>query len=980
MSVAPATVRNMVKSTWQDDSLGLSASARAVWAKSQTDVHQNHLLVGWLPLYQHLDDTAGVAERLWDHWVPASLKGSLAHSFGSERATRQLLLWLAALHDVGKASPAFAVQVPQLAQRMTNVGLLVDSGLADGDERRQTRHELVSFLAIRDWLQTAHGFSRMSAEQIASVAAAHHGRPASFPQIAFAQDSPHLTGDDPDAGWRPVREEFLSRADAAYVDQDTFDQWRSAKILQPGLVALSGLVIVADWIASSDLFEAAPLDRWPAEATAARVANAWKKLDFPGPWRPHQESADPAELLAKRFALPDGAVPHPAQAHLVDTALRLERPELMILEAEMGSGKTEAALLAAEILAGRFGMSGIFIGLPTQATADGMFSRVLAWMEHLDLETPSNVFLARGRAELNPEYEERVREAYFRPIGQDAGKADADGSMAIAHNWFSNPRRGPLSNFVVGTIDQALFAGLRSRYLMLRHLAFAGKVVVIDEAHACDEYMGEFLVRVLEWLGAYGVPVILLSATLPSGLRSAYLQAYDRGRDALLPAVEPDVPAWEARLAAAGSAVADPRYGRLAAEIGYPVVTVSNADGSPSTTALSSSRASRPVLLDRIEDDPQHLVRMLGTALRDGGNVAIIRNTVRRAQETAAALRAEISDIPVTVAHSRFLGLDRAAKDRELLRRYGPKGERPGCSIVVATQVIEQSLDLDFDLMVSDIAPVDLLIQRLGRLHRHDRATRPAPLREPRLVLTGADWSASPPVFDRGSRHIYGDALLLRTAAVLKGRTALMLPDDIAPLVETVYGKDVEYAPADWHAVLREADRVALKKSTARRRAAATYALGGVRGEDASLIGWLNGPDSDPELTPPGRVTVRDGDETLEVIVLQRGHDGVLRTPSWLPDGRGGIQIPENERPSPALTRTILGCFLRLPASMCQGTAVDRHIETLERAFELPTWHASYALKGELVLVFDHDGRAQLNEFDLAYSAEGGFEDERRVR
>lgn len=954
----------------------LSERARRVWAKSEVDNFQDRTLVGWLPLYQHLDDTAGIAAHLWDEWAPSSLKRSLAKSFGSETSARQLLVWLAGLHDIGKASPAFAVQVEDLAQKMVDVGLEIDHRVGESGERRQVRHELVSFLTIRDWLMSTHRFPPRQAEQIASVAAAHHGRPASFPLIGAAEARPHLVG----AGaWGEVREEFLARADLIHTDPASFDAWRSAEILQPALVVLSGLVIVADWVASSSLFDPARLDREPDDVTAVRVANAWQELDFPGPWRPRAEIADVAELLITRFELPDGSAPRPAQTAFVEAALTVERPELMILEAEMGSGKTEAALLAAEILAGRFGMSGVFVGLPTQATADGMFARVLTWMEHLELETPSNIYLARARAELNPEYEKHAREAYFRSIGEDAGRIDADGAMVIAHNWFSNLRRGPLSNFVVGTIDQALFAGLRSRYLMLRHLAFAGKVVVIDEAHAYDEYMGTFLVRVLEWFGAYGVPVILLSATLPSGLRSEFLRAYDQGRDALHSAPAPDLPAWAVRLAGAESQDPDARYGNLAGEIGYPVVTVSSADGSPLTKVLPASSESRPVRIQRHDDDLPELVRMLREALRNGGNVAVIRNTVRRAQETAAVLRAEFPDVDVLVANSRFLGVDRAAKDRELLHLYGPRGTRPDSSIVVATQVIEQSLDVDFDLMVSDIAPIDLLIQRVGRLHRHVRGARPAPLREPRLVITGANWGASPPEFDGGGQHIYGHALLLRTAAVLENMDALMVPDDIASLVETVYGESAEYVPGPWRGALQEADRQALRKRRERKSAASTYTLGAVRGGEASLIGWLDGPDVDPELTPPGRRTVRDGDESLEVIVLQQDGDGVLRTPSWLQEKHRGIQIPTNERPSPWLTRVILGCFLRLPVGMCRGDALDRHIKTLERAFEFPSWHGSHALKGELVLVFDGDCRAQLNEFDLTYSTDDGLRYERRT-
>ncbi|WP_460783614.1 CRISPR-associated helicase Cas3' [Microbacterium tumbae] len=955
----------------------LGKRARSVWAKSHRDRAKGPDLLGWLPLYQHLDDAAGIAARLWDEWAPRSITRMLSGAFGGEDAARSLLVWLAGTHDVGKASPAFAMQEPELAQGMVKFGLSVHRRLSESDDRRRARHELVSFLAIREWLQRSHAFSDSQAEQLASVAAAHHGRPAAHPEISLAREMPHAVGD---AHWAETREEILDATVRAFVADGMISRWRDAKITQPALAVLSGLVIVADWIASSDLFPSAPLGADPGRTTSERVASAWAALRFPRPWASSLETTDPAELLLRRFDLPADARPHPAQAAVIEQALRMSGPELMILEAEMGSGKTEAALLAAEILASRFQLGGIFIGLPTQATADGMFSRMLSWAERLDLETPANVFLARGRAEMNPEYARKTREAYFRSIDEESGKAGTGDEMLIAHRWFSNPRRGPLSDFVVGTVDQALFAGLRSRYVMLRHLALAGKVIVIDEVHAYDEYMGQFLARALEWLGAYGVPVILLSATLPSGRRREYLEAYDRGRDALSPAPAAPRLSWAEKraLAEKGLPLAADKYQEIARQLPYPSIVASSADGHPTAVFPPTSRESRVVQLDLLTDDPAVVVGMLRTALRDGGNVAIIRNTVRRAQETAALLRAELPDVEVTLTHSRFLGVDRALKDQALLDTYGRAGERPQKSIVVATQVIEQSLDVDFDLLVSDLAPIDLLLQRSGRMHRHDRPERPRPLREPRLVLTGASWDAGAPDFDGGSERVYGRAVLLRTAAVLHGRGSLSIPDDIAPLVELVYGDRTDFIPDGWLSSLADAERVRIAASTERIRNARAFTMGPVNADDPSLIGWVHGADVDPELTPPGRGTVRDGEATLEVIVLQRDDDGVLRTPAWL-ERDGGVQIPEAEVPSPRLTRTILGCFLRLPAGMCRGNALDWHIDTLERSFDLPYWHGSHALKGELVLVLDARGRAALNEFDLSYSPEDGLDYVRRA-
>ncbi|MEZ3162151.1 CRISPR-associated helicase Cas3' [Microbacterium sp. BWT-B31] len=965
----------------------LSPAARAVWAKTRTDPTQKPPLIGWLPLYQHLDDAAGVARLLWEEWAPRSVKETIGRCVGSEDAARDLVTWLAGVHDIGKASPAFAVQVESLAEDMRVAGLRCDPRIKDDDERGRTRHELVGFLAVREWLMSEHLFDPDAAQALASVVASHHGRPATAAEVRSAEPRSHLIGE---GSWADVRRELLSAADAAFASRASHAHWRSAILTQPALVLLSALVIVADWIASSDLLDAAELGAWPTHTTPDRVRGAWQALDFPRPWAAAPSNTDAATLLAERFTLPDGAIPHATQTALVEMALRTEAPELMVLESEMGSGKTEAALLAAEIVASRFGLSGIFVGLPTQATADGMFSRVLEWGERLGLDVPASVFLARGRASQNRDYEQKTRKAHFRSIGDEhsSHREASEDSMLVAHRWFAAPRRGPLSNFVVGTVDQALFAGLRSRYVMLRHLALASKVVIIDEVHAYDVYMRQYLLRVIEWLGAYGVPVILLSATLPSGQREEFIRAYDRGREATGLAderAEEDESDYQALLdrrrhaRERRAAVDAQRYGALHDVVDYPSIVRSSVTGPAEILAPGGAGVSRVLRVDRLPDDTDALTGMLRSALRDGGCAAVICNTVRRAQERAAALREAFAgdDVQITLAHSRFLGVDRAAKDRSLLDAYGPKGTRPPRSIIVATQVIEQSLDIDFDLMVTDVAPIDLLLQRSGRLHRHAWRERPAPLREPRLFLTGVDRDGASPVFDKGTLAVYSEAILLRTMAALEGRGSIALPNDIRPLVELVYSDDTDYVPPSWRDALVEAARNHRSIEQKKTEGARAGLLQPVRGEDPTLIGWISAPDADPELTPPGRATVRDTDETLEVIVLQRDMDGTFLLPVWVPEG--GQQIPANEPPNSRLTRAILGCVLRLPPGMCRGNAIDRHIAALERSFDLPSWHGSYALKGELVLAFDMDGRARLNEFDLRYSPADGLLYERRT-
>ena len=248
----------------------------------------------------------------------------------------------------------------------------------------------------------------------------------------------------------------------------------------------------------------------------ARVDRAWEKLALPFPWEAQPGIADPQEF-AVRFGFAPNAVQR-AVLEAVDTAAE---PGILILEAQMGVGKTEAALAAAEIMASRFGLGGVFFGLPTQATANGIFPRLLGWADTQSEETlPQAIKLAHGMAELN--------ECYLRLQGRGVQlEEDAQEEHQVqVHQWFRGNKQALLANFVIGTVDQLLLAALAQKHVMLRHLGLAGKVVIIDECHAYDTYMNCYLDRALEWLGWYKVPVILLSATLPARRRTELVEAY----------------------------------------------------------------------------------------------------------------------------------------------------------------------------------------------------------------------------------------------------------------------------------------------------------------------------------------------------------------------------------------------------------------------------------------------------------------------
>lgn len=349
--------------------------------------------------------------------------------------------------------------------------------------------------------------------------------------------------------------------------------------------------------------------------------------------------------------------------------------------------------------------------------------------------------------------------------------------------------KNELSNLLqsdgTGTIDQALLAVLRDRQAPVRLLALAGRTVIIDEAHAYDAYTTGVLERLLEWLRALGCSVVLMSGTLPGPIRRRLTAAYG-----VPPAVRFSFP---------------------------------QADVCPT---------SHQVRLRWVT--PEQLAGQLRPALSGGGCVACLCNTVSTAQELYLQLRETLS-IPVFLLHSQYPAACRRVLESRVLAQFGASmpGEclatkRPHAAVLVATQVLEQSLDLDFDLLITELAPVDALLQRAGRLHRHHRE-RPHRLVEPELWLLGP---ATPPFASSqrptGLGSVYEDYLLLRTWLALRGRETLLLPEETAKLLAEVHDEDLPgNLPTQWHERLAQAHAKYLLRQDIRRWASRALTIGG---------------------------------------------------------------------------------------------------------------------------------------------------------
>ena len=874
----------------------------------------------WLPLWMHARDTAEVMRLLVRHWLPESVRGIIG--LEEERLVRTAC-FLGAAHDIGKATVVFQSNIlrhiPEARDRVAQALSLRERLQSDG----KTPHARASEAILLE-LGCPAG--------LASIAGAHHGKPQENEANNYISEQIEVFhGNYWGKGqrrlwmaiWREMFQEALSLAGFASPDA-------LPDLSIPAELLLTGLLTMADWIASnSRYFPLIPVDSLGEEAAyPERAYRAWRALDLTAPWEGEYTAMDDA-AFRQRF----GFLPNGIQCAALDVAAGMGNPGILILEAQMGVGKTEAALAAAEILAARFRLGGLYFGLPTQATANGIFGRLAAWAEKQSQEAAHSIRLAHGMAELNEDYRQLIP-------GRAVTEEDARDGGAFVHGWFQGRKQALLADFVIGTVDQLLMAALKQKHLMLRHLGLAGKVVIVDECHAYDTYMNRYLDRALAWLGCYHVPVILLSATLPAKRRAELIEAY------------------------LGTGAGD---GAWRVNRGYPLLTWADG-GRVHQKSIPPQGVERQIQIQTV--DAQGLPSLLQDAMRQGGCAGVLVNTVRKAQALAAELRAALPEFEVFLFHAQFLMPDRAAKERELLARLGKNSDfgQRNRLIVVGTQVMEQSLDIDFDFMVTELCPMDLLLQRIGRLHRHERADRPPRFRQARCAVLDTAEDA----FDPGSKAVYGEWLLGRTRKLLPQR--ISLPGDIPRLVQDAYGWETGdcLAPDAQSEQARQAYESAQREQGRRAEAFAILPP-----ESHPLFPQLNVlddwmHDAQDVGEAAARAAVRDGEPSVDVLVMMRKADGSVRFLPWQQDGRA---VATDRPPSQEESLQIARQKLRLPGYFGHRWNIDAVIAELEEQNRkyLSQWQQSPMLKGELVLLLDEKQTARLAGMALAYGQADGL-------
>lgn len=837
------------------------------WGKAQK--LSEHSGADYHLLAYHCLDVAAAGQAILN--VNAGLKSDLTVFLEiTEAQLTSIFSFMLALHDLGKFSSAF-----QKLYLNDNSELYrpVDCHDYDGKNFRHDRIGLYFWKLIQGEVLAAlighDQLDRRAQDRIfdtlmvlADCVLGHHGQPINKNDVNAIKMfvEPH----NEQAVFEFAKDMLAIFRPELPLEKLTSKDWQ--RKLKQVSWHLAGIAVIADWIGSDSNFfhyrteKIALYDYWLTAQEIAEHALAATDL-----WRPL--NVQPFLSIQAHYGFPPTPLQRWAETVEID-----QTPQLFILEDVTGAGKTEAALALTHRLIEAGAAEGFYFGLPTMATSNAMFSRVAAHYQQMlagrDGKKPS-IVLAHGAREMN----DLFREAVLASGATDSNYHDTDKTAtAQCNQWLADSRKKALLAPVgVGTIDQALLAVLPRRHQSLRLLGLNRKVLIFDEVHAADEYMFELLESLLGLHFHQGGSVILLTATLAKKQRQRLVDIWLTASNLPRHALQQDA---------------------------FPLATkVTFNQQQPLTEYPLESRAdvSREVGVKVISSLDACVAAVLDATAR-GECVVWVRNTVNDALDAYRLIRQRIL-LPENclLFHSRFVLQDRKNIETKVLSLFGKqssKRERQG-KVLIATQVFQESLDADADLMISDICPIDDLIQRAGRLHRHTRNmnrayerniqdTRPAPI----LYVHAPEWDANPQTDwlskdFQGSEYVYRSPgrLWLGLRELLK-LGAIRMPGEARQLIESVYG-DSAYEQIPETLKHKEHELLGEQRSSAAKAKTGALKWQHHGYSAASADGWHE-DDTD--------IGTRHSDiETVEVVLLKKTADNGLAF--WVDDQRFGLAL-----------------------------------------------------------------------------------------
>jgi len=704
----------------------------------------------WHPALFHMIDSGMVAKTLL-HILPPKMTKILTDVYSINQ-----LAFFVALHDIGKITPGFNYKIIEgrssfdfgfLATLASNEGQCADPECSLINEccfyrnlkrkysRMSTDDKIHNFGTIEILKESNFSFIR-------KILGAHHGT------FTIKQCNIGINSKDKRCqSWKIAQEQVIKELQEIFVSTTITNKSYGSDFV----MIFAAFVSISDWISSNqDYFRCVnegsnqtfTINDYVkvSEKIAVEAVNSLR-WDF----QTHTKKHKFKELFQKEDGKP--LDPYPWQIKLISKLNKQKKPFLLLIEAPTGCGKSEAAMSAADIAEAKFGHHGTFFALPTQAAANQMYERFGSFLQNRPYKNgyKPEYHLRHHLSFMDQNYKE------IRDQTISEGKTSDIGISAV--KWFSNSKCGLLSPYAVGTIDQAIMAGLMIRHNFVRMFGLHNKVVILDEVHSYDIYSSNILYRIVEWLSYLGSSVVVLSATLPRQKRNELISAYS-GK-------------------------------QVKTNVKYPLFAVANEDKTSfSHIDCQGYKSIRYKFIDE-----KDLIRRVETQLSRDVNVAVVRNIISEAQTTFRSLRNP--SIDCFLFHARFPAYRRREIETLVVSKYGPprsprsEERRPKKSLLVATDVIGQSVDLDFDVMFTDIAPIDIILQRIGRLWRHNRKRS---IRIPTLYIIRKSRN-----YEFGKSEIIYDKFILdNTMKVLldrfkAGKNTIDKINDVELLVNGVY-------------------------------------------------------------------------------------------------------------------------------------------------------------------------------------------------
>ena len=703
-----------------------AAYTQVFWAKSDRDNPQRiHLLE------HHMADVGACFEALL---AQPTIRQRLAQAGKLDAINPVItarLAVLVALHDIGKVNIGFQTRIWQEADLPAGTrhpgctGHIADLMPVLNCDDAETADWF--FSALGWWWDATESWDDCHGETVCGLfvaALSHHGRPLNM-QASWPKKP---------AIWRPFGAlhprrgvERIGRLLRGWFPA----AWTASGPPLPSAPTFQhmflGLCMLADWLGSDEThfpFCAEPRDDYMQTARN----NAQRAVTEIGVNIENQRSAFRALPALPSFDTLFGlsnATPNPIQQ--AARAVPLDE-RLVIIESETGSGKTEAALWRFAHLYQARRVDGLYFALPTRAAASQMHGRITRFTAKLFpgevspepvLAVPGYVRAGAATGKHLPNYE----------VWWD----DHPDVLTSKRRWAAeSAKRYLAAQVAVGTVDQAMLATLQVKHAHMRAACLSRNLLVVDEVHASDPYMCvilEALLRVHIEAGGYA---LLMSATLGSAARSRWLSAQ--------------------------SAANAPPSLNSAIETPYPAITTRTSETTVAVSGNGKEKTVRVKALSDMGDFTQVAQRALHAA-RAGAKVLVVRNTVQYAIDTQQAVEAmatpDESDLlyachgTLTLHHGRFAAEDRLVLDTAVEKKIG-KDRPPGGRIIVGTQTLEQSLDIDADLLITDLCPMDVLLQRIGRLHRHQRVDRPTGSETPTCIVLIPEGDDLSPLLSKG--------------------------------------------------------------------------------------------------------------------------------------------------------------------------------------------------------------------------------------